>query len=262
MRSGAYRMIGVHIAARERTCDVGTMATEQTRNISLSPQQDAFIERLLAGGRYRTASEVARHGLRLLEEAEQRRLLEKWVYEGLSDDEQDRIPPALLESVKADFRQLLDDALREVAEGRVSDGPEAMQRLVERIADRGGATQAVARGLAGWTGGRRSDNADPRKPTGVRGVFLKKETPPGLWGYLAKTIGLWLCGIGVGGFLFLSLVALATDDGDPGGLLRFALLYAVIFAVLWIIPTKKPKDFLPEGYLEEYQERKRQGRDS
>ena len=66
------------------------MATEQTR----------FIERLLAGGRYRTASEVARHGLRLLEEAGHRRLLEKWVYEGLSDDEKDRIPPALLEGVR------------------------------------------------------------------------------------------------------------------------------------------------------------------
>ncbi len=237
------------------------MATEQTRNISLSPQQDAFIERLLAGGRYRTASEVARHGLRLLEEAEQRRLLEKWVYEGLSDDEQDRIPPALLESVKADFRQLLDDALREVAEGRVSDGPEAMQRLVERIADRGGATQAVARGLAGWTGGRRSDHADPRKPTGVRGVFLKKETPPGLWGYLAKTIALWLLGIASVVWLLFGLAAWA-GDGEPGVALGLATTYAVLFLVVRKIPTRKPADLLPEGYLEEYQERKRKGRDS
>ncbi|WP_419947665.1 type II toxin-antitoxin system ParD family antitoxin [Candidatus Palauibacter sp.] len=231
------------------------MATEQTRNISLSPQQDAFIERLLAGGRYRTASEVARHGLRLLEEAEQRRLLEKWVYEGLSDDEQDRIPPALLESVKADFRQLLDDALHEVAEGRVSDGPEAMQRLVERIADRGGATQAVARGLAGWTGGRRSDHADPRKPTGVRGVFLKKETPPGLWGYLAKTIALWLLGIASVVWLLFGLAAWS-GDGEPGVALGLATIYAVLFLVIRKIPTRKPEDLLPEGYLEEYQERK------
>ena len=237
------------------------MAAEQTRNVSLSPERDAFIQRLLAGGRYRTASGVARNGLQLLEQAEQLRLLEKWIFAGLSDDEKDRIPPALLQSAKADFRQLLDDALREVAEGRVNDGPEALQRLLERIADRGGATQAVARGLAGRTRGRRSDHAAPQKPAGLRGVFLKQETPPGLWSYLAKTIGLWLCGIGVGGFLFLSLIALVTDDGDPGGLLRFALLYAVIFAVLWIIPTRKPKDFLPEGYLEEYQERKRKDRD-
>lgn len=237
------------------------MATEQTRNISLSPQQDAFIERLLAGGRYRTASEVARHGLRLLEEAEQRRLLEKWVYEGLSDDEQDRIPPALLESVKADFRQLLDDALRDVAEGRVSDGPEAMQRLVERIADRGGATQAVARGLAGRTRGRRSDSADARKPAGLRGVFLKEETPPGLCGYLAKTIGLWLLGFASVVWLLFGLAALA-DDGDPGVALGLATVYAVLFLVVRKIPTRKPQDFLPEGYLEEYQEQKRKRRDS
>ena len=113
------------------------MAIRQTRNISLPPQQDAFIERLVSRGHYRTASEVVRHGLRLLEEAEHRRLLEKWVYEGLSEDERDRVPRALQEKVGAHFRQLVDAALRDVAEGRVSDGPAAMQRLRERIEDRG-----------------------------------------------------------------------------------------------------------------------------
>ncbi len=113
------------------------MAIRQTRNISLPPQQDAFIERLVSLGHYRTASEVVRHGLRLLEEAEHRRLLEKWVYEGLSEDERDRVPSALQERVGAHFRQLVDAALCDVAEGRVSDGPAAMQRLRERIEDRG-----------------------------------------------------------------------------------------------------------------------------
>ena len=84
------------------------MAIRQTRNISLPPQQDAFIERLVSLGHYRTASEVVRHGLRLLEEAEHRRLLEKWVYEGLSEDERDRVPRALQEKVGAHFRQLVD----------------------------------------------------------------------------------------------------------------------------------------------------------
>ena len=109
------------------------MAIRQTRNISLPPQQDAFIERLVSLGHYRTASEVVRHGLRLLEEAEHRRLLEKWVYEGMSEDERDRIPPGLLERVRTHFRQLVDAALREVAEDRVGDGPAAMERLRERI---------------------------------------------------------------------------------------------------------------------------------
>ena len=78
-------------------------------------------------------SEVVPHGLRLLEEAEYRRLLEKWVYEGLSEEERDRVPPALLERVRAHFRQLADTVLREVAEERVTDGRAAMQRLSERI---------------------------------------------------------------------------------------------------------------------------------
>ncbi|WP_419164055.1 type II toxin-antitoxin system ParD family antitoxin [Candidatus Palauibacter sp.] len=113
------------------------MATRQTRNISLPPQQDAFIERLVSRGHYRTASEVVRHGLRLLEEAQHRRLLEKWLYEGLSEEERARVPPALLERVRAHFRQLAETALREVEDDRVTDGPAAMQRLKERIEDRG-----------------------------------------------------------------------------------------------------------------------------
>lgn len=109
------------------------MATRQTRNISLPPQLDAFVERLVLRGRYRTASEVVRHGLRLLEEAEHRRLLEKWIYEGLSDEEKERMPPALLDRARTHFRRLADATLREVADGRVSDGQAAMQRLRERI---------------------------------------------------------------------------------------------------------------------------------
>ena len=107
--------------------------TRQTRNISLPPQQDAFVERLVSRGRYRTASEVVRHGLRLLEEAEHRRLLEKWIYEGLSDEERERMPPALLDCARTHFHRLADATLREVADGRVSDGQAAMQRLRERI---------------------------------------------------------------------------------------------------------------------------------
>ncbi|WP_419949125.1 type II toxin-antitoxin system ParD family antitoxin [Candidatus Palauibacter sp.] len=112
------------------------MATRQTRNVSLPPQQEAFIERLVSRGDYRTASEVVRHGLRLLEEAEHRRLLEKLIYEGLSEAEKNRVPPALLERVRAHFHQLADTALRDVADDRVSDGPAAMQRLRERLEDR------------------------------------------------------------------------------------------------------------------------------
>ncbi len=70
--------------------------------------------------------------------AEHRRLLEKWIYEGLSEEEKDRVPPALLDRVSAHFRRLADTALREVDEERVTDGPAAMQRLRERIEERDG----------------------------------------------------------------------------------------------------------------------------
>ena len=71
--------------------------------------------------------------LRLLEESEHRRLLEKWIFEGLTEEERDKIPPAIQDRARAHFRQVLDAALWEVADDRVADGPPAMQRLRERI---------------------------------------------------------------------------------------------------------------------------------
>lgn len=44
-----------------------------TRNIVLTPAQDALVERLVHAGRYQNASEVLRSGLRLLEEHEAER---------------------------------------------------------------------------------------------------------------------------------------------------------------------------------------------
>lgn len=73
--------------------DTEGMADRQTRNVSWPSEQDAFVDALVAAGRYRTASEVAREGLRLLQEAEHRRLPEEWIYAGLSRDEEQRLPP-------------------------------------------------------------------------------------------------------------------------------------------------------------------------
>jgi len=109
------------------------MAIRQTRSVSLPPQQDAFIERLVSLGHYKTASEVVRHGLRLLEEAEHRRLLEKWICDGLSEEEMNRIPPELMDRARAHFHDLVSTALREVDAGSVIDGPTAMERLRGRI---------------------------------------------------------------------------------------------------------------------------------
>ena len=112
------------------------MAIRQTRSISLPPHQDAFVERLVALGHYRTASEVIRHGLRLLEEAEHRRLLEEWICQGLSEEEMNRIPPELTARARAYFQELVGTALREVDTGSLVDGPAAISaRAIDRILD-------------------------------------------------------------------------------------------------------------------------------
>jgi antitoxin ParD1/3/4 len=46
------------------------MPPRKTRNVSLTPRLDAFVDGRVAAGRYRSASEVVRAALRLLEEAE------------------------------------------------------------------------------------------------------------------------------------------------------------------------------------------------
>ncbi|HEX4797173.1 MAG TPA: type II toxin-antitoxin system ParD family antitoxin [Humisphaera sp.] len=46
------------------------MAVRTSMNVSLTPQLAKFVERRVATGRYHTASEVVREGLRLLETQE------------------------------------------------------------------------------------------------------------------------------------------------------------------------------------------------
>jgi antitoxin ParD1/3/4 len=112
------------------------MAKRQTRNVSLTPRQDAFVDALVEDGRYRTASEVVRDGLRLLEEAEHQRLLEEWVCKGLSPEDEQRLPAEVRERARTHFQDLVGRALRDVADGRVSDGPSVMERLRVRLESR------------------------------------------------------------------------------------------------------------------------------
>ena len=47
------------------------MAVRSTLNVSLTPELEKFVQSRVASGRYQTASEVIREGLRLLGEREQ-----------------------------------------------------------------------------------------------------------------------------------------------------------------------------------------------
>jgi len=109
------------------------MADRQTRNVSLPPHQDEFIDGLVAAGKYRTASEVVREGLRLLEEVEHRRHLEAWITGGSSKDGEPNLPAAQRSQVRAWFERLVQVAIRDVEAGRVEDGDAVMKRLKSRL---------------------------------------------------------------------------------------------------------------------------------
>lgn len=109
------------------------MAQRQTMNVSLPEAQELFVRTQVRTGRYRTASEVVRDGLRMLEEAEHRRLVEKWIYEDLSDEELALLPEELKQRTRAYFQGLIDEAMDDVENGRVVDGPSALARIREKL---------------------------------------------------------------------------------------------------------------------------------
>ena len=105
-------------------------------NVSLPQAQEQFVRAQVDTGRYRTASEVVRDGLRLLEEAEHRRLVEKWIYEDLSDEELALLPEGLKARVRAYFQELIDEGLRSAEESGWVDGPEAIATMRATLAAR------------------------------------------------------------------------------------------------------------------------------
>jgi antitoxin ParD1/3/4 len=112
------------------------MSDRQTINVSVPPALERFIKAQVGAGRFRTASEVVREGLRLLQEAEHRRLLEKWLIEGLTKKEEAELPPELLERAKARVKGLVDQGLAEARAGLLLDGPETMQKLKDELRSR------------------------------------------------------------------------------------------------------------------------------
>lgn len=78
-------------------------------NIHLTPELQALIRRKLATGRYSSASEVVREGLRLLAE----------------DDE-----------MKTQARRKVAEGLADLKAGRVFDGEEALAEILQQIRSR------------------------------------------------------------------------------------------------------------------------------
>ena len=77
-------------------------------NVSLTPELEAFVERAVMSGRYGTASEAVREGLRLLEEREARfQALKQDVQRGMDSPVAGDLDPTFAASVKQQGRERL-----------------------------------------------------------------------------------------------------------------------------------------------------------
>ncbi len=86
-----------------------------TRNISLTEAQDNFVGELISSGRYRSASEVLRDGLRLLGDAMARR-----------------------EAELADIRNGIAEGLAQERRGELIDGEVAIDEAFRQACDKHG----------------------------------------------------------------------------------------------------------------------------
>lgn len=109
------------------------MPANHTRNISLTHDQHALVERLVVSGRYASASEVVRDGLRLLQKEEDARLLTKWLAEGLTPEEEAGISPKLLARAREAIRSKVHEALEEARQGDAIDGEAFFARWRDRL---------------------------------------------------------------------------------------------------------------------------------
>ncbi len=108
------------------------MATRMTMNVSVTPQLERFVQALVASGRYHSASEVFRDALRLLQRGEHERLLETWLCQGLSSEEQRLVPSEVLERAQKVVRAEIQEGLDAVRRGDVIDGNTVFEEIRAR----------------------------------------------------------------------------------------------------------------------------------
>ena len=115
------------------------MRENKGKNVSMTPEHHAFVEAMVASGQYSTASDVVREALRLLQRQRRRDLLEKWLLESLTPEEEAELGPEAMakarrvvdrwveESDASGPAELVDDAwiarLREELEEKISRRP-------------------------------------------------------------------------------------------------------------------------------------------
>jgi putative addiction module CopG family antidote len=109
------------------------MPAKNGRNVALTDEQHAFVDRMVKSGRYASASEVVRDGLRLLQRDEEARLLDKWLVEGLTPAEEASIPQAVLHRARDAIRAKVREGLDEARRGECVDGEAFLARWKTRI---------------------------------------------------------------------------------------------------------------------------------
>lgn len=111
------------------------MPAKNGRNVALTDEQNALVERLVKSGRYASASEVVRDGLRLLQRDDEARLLEKWLIDGLSPQEEASISPQVLARARERIRAKVCEGLEDARRGEFVDGAEFFSRWKKRLDD-------------------------------------------------------------------------------------------------------------------------------
>ncbi len=113
---------------RPNLCYTLGMPAKNGRNVALTDEQNAFVDRLVKSGRYASASEVVRDGLRLLQQDEEARLLDKWLVKGLTPREEASIPADVLARARESIRDKVREGLEEARQGKFVDGEKFLAR--------------------------------------------------------------------------------------------------------------------------------------
>jgi putative addiction module CopG family antidote len=152
------------------------MPAKNGRNVALTDEQHAFVERMVKSGRYASASEVVRDGLRLLQRDEEARLLDKWLVEGLTTEEQASIPPDVLNRARDAIRAKVREGLDEARRGEFVYGDEFFARWKARLenATSAGRESGVKRRRAGT---EPPGGSPPRSREAVRSPFQNWRSP-------------------------------------------------------------------------------------
>jgi putative addiction module CopG family antidote len=102
-------------------------------NVSITPELEKFVQHLVASGRYHSASEVFRDGLRLLELAERRRVLEKWLTDGLTKKGKSQRISRPQAKLRSHIERKIQEGLDSLDKGNSVDGKQFLADWRERL---------------------------------------------------------------------------------------------------------------------------------